>query len=178
MENFFNTLSKLSQGLIIVTASFLIYGYLSRILGLYFFWESKNIGWAILFFAIISISIDKIKSNRIEKRNPVLQKISIGFCAFILFIQGIGYIVLSKADSNKAAEKFIFKDKSIKEKVGTIKSIVLIPVGSISVSSNSQGSGGQAEYNFIIKGEKEFMDLNLIMFKSWNTDWEIVEVND
>ncbi len=178
MENFFNTLSKLSQQLIIIPVSLLIYGYLSRILNLYFFWESKTIGWIILFIAIISASIDKMKANRIEKRNTLLQKIIIGISVFVLFIQCIGYIVLSKADSNKVAEKFILNDKSIREKVGTVKSIILIPVGGISVSSNSEGSEGQADYNFIVKGENEFMDLNLIMFKDLKTDWQIVEVND
>lgn len=158
--------------------SFIIYGYLSRIIDLYFFWESKPLGWIIFSCAIISIAFDRIKINKVERRNSILEKIMIGGVLFILFIQALLYISLIKADSYKAAEHFILNDKSIKEKVGSVKSILLIPVGGASGSSSSEGNEGMADYNFIVKGENKYMDLNLIMSKSLDTDWKIDEMNN
>lgn len=177
MEKFKN-LTKINKTILITALILIIYGYLSRIIGIDFFWESKTVGWTILFFAIITISIENLKVKKKEEKSIILEKIIIGITSFIIFMQCLMYFILIKADSYKAAEKFLFNDKSIQNKVGTVESIVLIPVGGMSMSSSSEGSEGQADYNFIVKGKKDFIDINLIMIKELKTDWEILEIDN
>jgi hypothetical protein len=46
----------------------------------------------------------------------------------------------------------------------------------MSMTTNSQGSAGQADLHFIVKGSKKYTDLNLLMNKDFDTDWQI-EIN-
>lgn len=171
----FDKLSKLNKTLVWVTIAFLIYGYLCRIAGFYFFWESKTIGWALLFVTIISILVQRIKASKDANKKPISEKILIGIVAFILLIQGIIFFVTPHTDAYKAAKQFLMTDKTIANEVGDVNDIFLVPVGGMSISSSSVEQSGQADLNFIIKGENKFKDINLQLQKDLTTDWTIIE---
>ena len=61
----------------------------------------------------------------------------------------------------------------IQEKVGTVNSVFLVPIGGMSMATGKQGTAGNADLHFTVKGSKKFLDLNLLMSKDFETDWEI-----
>ena len=171
----FDKLSKLNKGLVWLTIAFLIYGYLCRIIGLYFFWETKTIGWTLLFVTIISILIQRIKTKKIANKKTLSEKIFIGIIVFILLIQSIIFIVTPQTDAYKSAKQFLMTDKNIANEIGEVNDIFLVPVGGMSMSSSSAGQTGQADLNFIIKGKNKFKDINLQLTKELETNWTIIE---
>jgi hypothetical protein len=173
--NEFDNLSKLNKALVRMTIAFLIYGYLCRIAGFYFFWESKTIGWALLFVTIISVLIQRIKTNKDSNKKTLSEKIFIGIIAFILLIQSIIFLVTLQTDAYKSAKEFLMTDKTIANEVGNVNDIFLVPVGGMSISSSSEGQSGEADLNFIVKGENKFKDINLKLQKELKTDWTIIE---
>ena len=171
----FDKLSKLNKALVWLTIAFLIYGYLCRIIGLYFFWETKTIGWTLLFVTIISILIQRIKTKKIANKKTLSEKIFIGIIVFILLIQSIIFIVTPQTDAYKSAKQFLVTDKTIANEIGEVNDIFLVPVGGMSMSSSSAGQTGQADLNFIIKGKNKFKDINLQLTKELETNWTIIE---
>jgi hypothetical protein len=45
------------------------------------------------------------------------------------------------------------------------------------MTTNSQGSTGQADLHFIVKGSEKYLDLNLLMNKETEAEWQI-EINE
>ena len=71
----FDKLSNLNKVLVKLTIVFLFYGYLCRTVGLYFFWESKTIGWTLLLITIVSILIQRIKAKKAANKKKLSEKI-------------------------------------------------------------------------------------------------------
>ena len=71
--NKFKLLSVKNQKLVIATAIILVYGYLCRILNLYFFWESKAIGWTLLAVTLILLLIQRINWKKTVDRKIYLK---------------------------------------------------------------------------------------------------------
>ena len=174
MKEFYK-LSKLNKGLVRLTIALLFYGYLCRIIKLYFFWEIKTIGWTFLFITVISILIHRIKTKRLANIKTLSEKIFLGLTVFILFIQSIIFFVIPHTDAFKSAKEFLMTDKTIANEVGEVYDIFIVPVGGIAMSSSSAGQTGQADLNFIVKGKNKFKDINLQLIKELETNWTIIE---
>ena len=41
------------------------------------------------------------------------------------------------------------------------------------MSSGPEGSQGEGDLNFVVKGSKKYIDLNLVMSKELGADWKI-----
>lgn len=171
--NFYNSLSSITRKLIIATIVFLLYGYLCRLLGIYFFWESKTIGWTVFWVAVIFILRDKIKDKKQQGRKAILEKIGVGISVFVILIKGIVFFAIQQTSAYDSAVNFIKSNPEIQRNVGLVNSVFLVPFGGMSMSTGSEGSAGQADLHFIVKGSKKYMDLNLLMNKDYNTDWQI-----
>jgi succinate-acetate transporter protein len=169
----FNSFSELTKKLIIATVAFLVYGYLCRLVGLYFFWESKTIGWVLFWVSIIFILCEIIKDKKLQKKNTVPEKIGIGLSIFVVVTKAVLFFALQHTTAFDKAVKFIKTSQAIQTKVGVVDNISLVPFGGIGLSTSSQGSAGQADLNFVVKGSKKYIDLHLLMNKDLDTDWQI-----
>lgn len=167
---------KTTITLFIVAIILLIYGYLCRSLSLYFFWESKFIGWMILFAAIAFLLVKRIQSGKKEGRKRIFEKIVMYVLGFILVVQAVLYSVLSNSDAYQSAKRFITTDEDVRAEVGEVKSVSLIPLGQISSSADNEGESGEAAINVIVKGSKRFMDMTLLMEKEKEGGWAVKDV--
>ncbi|MBK8416627.1 MAG: hypothetical protein IPL22_20225 [Bacteroidetes bacterium] len=170
----FQSLTKVSQRLIIVTSVLLLYGYLCRLLGLYFFWESKYIGWTLVAITVIFLLRERISFKKTQGKKTTSEKVGIGLMIFVFVIQSVLLVVTPKLDSYKIARQYLQIDKSVSKEVGEVTSIMLIPMGGFSSQTSSTGTTGQADLNFIGKGKEKFKDYNIQVVKPANSDWTIV----
>ena len=172
MDKFY-LLTKTNQKLVIATITILLYGYFCRLLNLYFFWESKAIGWVLVLITLIFLLRQRINWKKTINRKTISEKIGIGFLVFILLIQTVLFFVMPQTNAYKSAKNFIKTDNTIFNEVGEVTGITLLPNGGMSVSSNSQGEQGQADFNFIVKGTNKYKDYNLQVEKDFDTEWTI-----
>jgi uncharacterized protein with PQ loop repeat len=172
----YTKLENFNKKIVILTIALLIYGYLCRIVNLYFFWESKTLGWILLFISAILILKQRIKENKTQNKKTLSEKIFIGIAVFILLIQAIIFSVTPRTNAYKSAKEYLFTDSQIISKVGQVKDVFLKPTGGMSISSGSEGERGQADLNFIVKGAKKYIDVNLQLEKELNTNWTITEI--
>ena len=173
----FNLLSNSTKKIIIATIGILLYGYFSRLVGLYFLWESTTIGWTLFWVGVIFILLDNIKLRRLQNKKILFEKIAIGFSVFVIIIKGVLFFATQQTTAFESATNYIKTNPEIKNKVGTVNSIFLVPYGGMSTTTSSKGVEGQADLHFIVKGSKRYIDLNLLMNKEIETDWQI-EINE
>ena len=87
-------LSKFTRLTLTVSLALLSYGYLCRLIGINFFWESKSLGWAILLIGLIGLLSDRIYIKEDENKKSLLEKIGIGLLVFTLFVHGVLVVVI------------------------------------------------------------------------------------
>ena len=168
-----NAFTKSTLGLGIL---FLLYGFLSWTVPIYFFWESESIGWFLIFLRLIGLLIRGINKRKLNNKKTIWNKIGIGFICFILVIQTILITVIPTTEAYEVSKDFIMSNEELRHEVGEIKGFGLIPTGGISVQSDSNGETENASINLIIKGDKAFKSVAVFVFKDYGKDWEVYEV--
>lgn len=160
----------LTSGLILI-----IYGYMCRAVGLYFFWESKSIGWTLLLIGIISFLLDRIKFKKEDKRKYLLEQIVIGIICFVFLIQTILLTVIPFSDAFAVSKTYLQNNSNIKNEIGTVTGFGLIPTGGIQKSTDSQGESGNAAITLTVKGDKKFKDVIIYVIKRPDTTAWVVD---
>lgn len=167
-------LNKFTKTVLIAGLTLILYGYLCRIIGLYFFWESKSIGWAILFFGVIGFLSNRVKIKTTEKKKTLLEKIGIGLIIFILLIQTILIAVIPFTDAYSVAKNYLINDATLKNEIGNINGFGLIPTGGIQKTTDSSGEYGGATINLTVKGDKKFKDITIYVVKyADGPEWKV-----
>ena len=168
-------LGKLTKTFLAVGLVFVIYGYLIRLAGLYLFWESKSIGWAIIFIGLIGLLSDRIKTKKEKEKKSTFEKIGIGVIVFILLIQTILISVIPFTDAYLVAKKYIKDNQQLTDEIGNVESFGLIPTGGIQKATDSQGTYGSATINLTVKGEKKYKDITVYVVKyADQPEWRVV----
>jgi hypothetical protein len=153
------------------------YGYVCRLARLYFFWESRMIGWSLFFIAFLLLLIHMQSRNIQNGKLPTGYKIGIGATIFVLAGFTVAYILLPYSDACKAAKSLIGKNPEISRRIGGVRSMILVPYGyGVSMSTTDRGdSEGEAEFSFLLHGNEKDADLEISVAKEWKTDWTILE---
>ncbi|HMG84042.1 MAG TPA: hypothetical protein VK559_13465 [Ferruginibacter sp.] len=151
---------------------FLAYGYLCRLIHIYFFWETKTIGWELLLIAGMSYLSNKINSKKQTKKDSLPEKVGIGFIIFLLLVQIIFLIYIPRTVAYDAAKKYIIANKD-KYDLGDIQGFSLVPIGGMAMA----GEAGDADITLIAKGSDRYKEFNLHLSKNITTDWQIQIIN-
>ena len=170
-------LNKFTKTTLIIGLTLVVYGYLSRLVGLYFLWESKSIGWTILFIGLICFLSNRIKLKKSEKKKVVLEKIGIGLIVFVLFVQTLLMLIIPFTDAYYVAQSYAKNNITIKSQLGNIIGFGLIPNGSIQKTTDSNGDYGNAIINLTVKGDKKYMDVTIYVVKHIDTIvWQVEKI--
>jgi hypothetical protein len=168
-------LNKLTKTVLIAGLVFVLYGYLCRLIGLYFFWESKSIGWTLLCIGLIGLLSKLIKIKATEKKKALLEKIGIGICIFVLLVQTILVAVIPSTEAYSVAKKYVGDNAKLKMEIGSVHGFGLVPTGGIQKATDSSGEYGSATINLIAKGEKKFKDITVYVVKNADSSYWNVE---
>lgn len=171
---YLNFLSLRTKVLIIVTALFLFYGYLCRFAGIYFFWESKSIGWVFFFVALISFLLDRIKKEKARKGKAVGEKIGIGVQVIVIVTKVAIFFAVPYSDTYAKAIDYIRVNQTIQSKTGAVRDIFFVPYGNLTERHTPNNVAARADLHFVVKGADKYIDLNLLMGKDVDSDWEIL----
>lgn len=167
-------LNKFTKTVLIIGIILIFYGYLCRLIGLYFFWESKSIGWVFLLIGLIGILSNSIKIKKLEKRKILFEKIGIGIVVFMMLVQTILIVIIPLTDAYSTAKTYLNNDIEINDEVGEIIGFGFIPTGGIQKTTDSNGEFGSATINITVKGEKKFKDITIYVIKNVDSpNWKV-----
>jgi hypothetical protein len=167
-------LNKFTKTVLIAGLTFILYGYLCRIIGFHLFWESKSIGWALLLIGLVGFLSNRININTTEKKKTLLEKIGIGIIIFILLVQTILIAVIPFTDAYSVAKTYLINDANVKTEIGNITGFGLIPTGGIQKTTDSSGEYGSATINLTVKGDRAFKDITIYVVKNADSpDWKV-----
>jgi hypothetical protein len=159
------------QVLIIISVSLIIIGYFVRIFDLYYFWESKPIGFAALLISIAVILRIDIKIRKEKKLKNIWSHIGFWIITFMLFVKLLMIITIPNTDAYKATKDYIKIDSKLKDELGVINGYSVLPDGGLQTSTDSNGTTGAASISLIIKGTKKYKECIIYVEKEPNTGW-------
>ncbi len=167
-------LSKLTKVLLAAGSLLIFYGYLCRSMQLYFFWESRAIGWNFFCMSLIMVLTDFIRVKSVLQKRTLPEKIGIGIISFILLVQAIFLVVIPFTDAYATASAYLPESPELCEEVGDISSFSLMPAGGIQETTDSSGQYGNAAISLIVKGEKKYADITIFVAKyPDSTAWKV-----
>jgi hypothetical protein len=169
-------MNKLTKTFLIAGIILLAYGYLSRMLNIYFFWDSKAFGWICLFIALISRLFELSKAKRIQGKRTVWLTILISFLTLGLLILPFVIFLLKTSDAYFAAVDYLKTDEQIKNEVGNIKGFGLITTGQSQTITINGVESGDALFNLTIEGNKRYKDVTIQLRKTSETDWMVISL--
>ena len=169
-------LNPVLKGLFLISVLSFFSGYLFRFLNIYFFWESKQIGFFLLIiFVLFVFRIDITKRNLIEKKT-IAQHIFFWLISFFVFVKVLVVIILLNSNAYKAAKTNLKSNPDLQQEVGSIQDLIALPQGSLSIKSYNGQESGSATIHFLIKGTRAYSEKTVFVSKNFLSDWEVVEI--
>lgn len=152
MEEFKKHYKKI---LLIVLLIIFIYGFLCRILELYFFWESKN----IFIFTLLTIVIALVIKDLYNKRT-LIRFLKLILFSFFLFLTIRDYYIDERIITT--IKSYVLNNKKIQDEVGNIKEITMI--------QQVRPRDGDFQIEMIVKGDRKYKDITTILYYKDGTE--------
>ncbi len=162
--------------LTLIALALILYGYLARASNIYFFWESKSIGFGLLLFVIAKFILDDINARRENKMHRIVFYIIFGVLCLTIFIKGLIAIVIPNSRAFSSATEFLKTDTELIFEVGEITSFSYLPSGSMATHKDKYGTTGNANLTLIVKGKKKYIEKNVVLVKELEEDWKIISL--
>lgn len=84
--------------------------------------------------------------------------------------------MISYTQAYKFAKDYIKNDRELINELGEIKGFGFIATGGIQISNNPNGEQGSATFILIVKGEKKYKEVTVIVNKEVDSDWKAEEI--
>ena len=152
----------------------LIYGYLCRILKIYFFWDSKSFGWIFLIIGLMFYLFDLNRTKRRKGKRTFWVRIGIGIIIFFLALCGaIIFEFKYNSEPYQVAIDYIKSDSVIKTEIGDVTHFGLIPTGAQTITTINGDEYGKAVYYITAIGSKKTKDVEIKLEKTPETIWTV-----
>jgi hypothetical protein len=162
--------------LFLLSLSLILYGYVAREFNIYYFWESKEIGFGLLLIAIAKFIIDDISARRENKMHKISFYLILGILCLSIFTKVLFAFIIPNSEAYDSATKLLKTDLNLISQIGEINSISYFATGNLETRTNEFGTTGQADLTLLIKGEKKYVEKKIVMSKTPEKKWEIIEV--
>ena len=157
-------MSTSTKVIFIVAFLLLIYGYLCRMLNIYFFWDSKYFGWILMATALMGFFIDLKRILEAQKKSSFLPQFFIVIIIVALGITGGGVLLLNSAESYQDAIENIKTDGVIKNELGDIRGIGLFPSGPGFMNFAYKVDRGPSKFLVTVRGSKAIKDMEITLY--------------
>jgi len=169
-------MSRITKTILIIGIILLIYGYLCRLLNLYFFWDSKTIGWIVLFIALLSYWIDLRRTRRQSGKKTTWVIIGICFLTVGLCALPMAAFLIKTSEAYDTAIEYLKSEPKIKDEIGEVKGFGLIPTGSVQTTTINGAESGSATLDIIVIGNKKNKDITIELKKTPEQDWIVTYI--
>ena len=169
-------MSQRTKIILIIGAILLIYGYVCRLLTINFFWDSRSIGWVLMFIGLLSYWMDLRRIRKQTGKKTFWVTLGICFLAFGLIILPVVIYMLKTSDAYNSAIEFLKNDPTIKKELGDINGFGLITTGSVSTTTINGVESGNATFEIMVRGDKKFKDVTIELTKMPDEFWSVIDV--
>jgi Na+/phosphate symporter len=142
-------------------------------LNIYFFWDSKSLGWIVIFIGLIFYLFNLNKIGTAKGQQTIWIKIGTGFAIFALALSIAIIFTLKKSEPYNVVIEYLKTDQPIREEVGEVHSFGLIPTGAVSSVTTNGAESGVADLSLTVEGRLKNKDVEVHLEKTPGTSWTV-----
>jgi len=154
----------------------LIWGYLCRLLSIYFFWDSKNFGWILVAIGFMSFLIDLRISRIAQKKNIFWVRVGVAIIVLWFAAVGSAFFAIKTSDFYPGLFESIKKDNVIKSETGDIYGYSLIPTNIGILNMVNKSPSASASFVMTVRGKIAYRDVKIILRRGGVTGWYMAEI--
>ena len=167
-------LANSGKAMIIIAILLIAYGYGCRFFNIYFFWESRYLGWMLLLAGAGLLLFNRIVIKNFRWREVVLELIAVVILFLVIILQTSILIFFPGTQAYKAGIRILKNHNKLISELGMIKNTSIVPVGQIQWTSAHDDQMKAAKFNIIVKGEKRYRDVTVYLEKLPDGDWTMI----
>ena len=153
----------------------LIYGYLCRMLSLYFFWDSKYFGWIGIMSGLLLLLID-IRITRVKlKQNIFFVRVFVAVIVIFLGLEASAIVWLKTSTAYHNLKESINTDEAMNAEIGNIRGYSLIPGINILDIITALESESLA-FRITVRGERAYKELEVTIERSTALEWRVSSI--
>jgi hypothetical protein len=168
-----NFMNRLTKSILIIGIILLIYGYLSRVFNLYFFWDAKTIGGILILIALLFYWIGLRRKRKQKGKKNTWVTVGICILALGLALFPVIIVIFHQTEAYHAATEYLKSNPRIKEQIGDVKSFGLFPSGTVKSTTINGEESGNAIFNMTVNGSKKNKDVTIELKKEPETSWTV-----
>ena len=158
-------MSTSTKVIFIIAVLLLIYGYLCRLLNIYFFWDSKHFGWIILATGFIGFFIDLKKILVAQGKNSFVISLFIGLIIIAFGIAGGGVILLKSSKAYQDEIENIRINEPLKSEIGNFRGVGLFPSGTGFLEFAFNVKPGPSTFIITVRGSSAIKDVEITLYR-------------
>jgi hypothetical protein len=170
-------MSTSTKVLFIIGILLLVYGYLCRLLHIYFFWDSKYFGWIGILSGTLLLLID-IRMARIRQRqNIFFVRLMVAVIVIFLALEASAVVWVKSSAVYDELTESIENDEVMKAEFGAIRGFNLIPGINI-IDIIRFPASESLTFILTVRGERRFKELAVTIERTGLTNWTVVSFRE
>jgi hypothetical protein len=174
-------LARLNWGtkiLLAVGLVLMVWGYVCRLVPVYWFWEARWLGWELVIFGVIGMLSTLIRQKRVSQVIHVGEVVGRVLLVLFIVVQIVVGVSIPRSDAYVVARDKVMSDTGLTRQIGSVQYCLFVPQGSVNLTTEHGGSFGGATFVFLVKGSKQYADIDVAMVKRpGSKEWTIDGVN-
>jgi hypothetical protein len=161
-------LGRLNWGTKILLVAGLVlmgWGYVCRLVPVYWFWEARWLGWELVIFGVIGTLSKLIRQKRVSQVVHIGEVVGRVLLVLFIVLQVIVGVSIPRSDAYVLARNKVMNDSALARQVGVIQYCLFVPQGSVNLTTGHGGSFGGATFIFLIKGSRQYVDVDVTLVK-------------
>ncbi len=154
-------MSKSTMFIFLIGIPLLIYGYLCRLLSIYFFWDSKHFGWILVAAGLMGFLIDLRQSRVAQKKNIFWVRVGVAIIVIAFGIAGSGVLMLKTSGFYQTSLESIKTNGDIKNEIGEIRGFGVIPSDINFLDILRWTPVGNASFVVTVRGKSVYRDVRV-----------------
>lgn len=153
----------------------LIYGYLCRLLSIYFFWDSKYFGWLGIISGLLLLLID-IRITRVrQQQNIFFVRVFVAVIVIFLAIEGSAIVWLKTSTAYDNLTESINTDQLMKAEIGDIHGYGLIPgINILDIISALESES--LNFRITVRGQRAYKELEVTIERTAPLEWRVSSI--
>lgn len=170
-------MSTATKAVFILGLLFLTYGYLCRLLSIYFFWDSKYFGWIGVMSAFLLLLID-IRIARVKRReNIFFVRFFVALIVIFLATEASAVVWIKSSKFYDEVTEGIKTDEVIKAEIGDVRGFGLLPGVNI-VDIIKMPSSETMSFVITVRGVRTYKEMEVTIGMIGPLEWRVLSTKE
>ena len=165
-------MSNATKVVFIIGILLLIYGYACRLFNIYFFWDSKYLGWLGVISGVLLLLIDIRQARVKQKQNIFFVRMFVAVIVIFIALEGSAIFWIKTSEAYDSVIYSIGTDQELKQEIGSIRGYGMIP-GIDIINILKAPTSNALTFKITVRGERAYKELEFTLGRTIPTDWRV-----